>query len=212
MALIVIDIQEVFITRFNSWTRYMAATGQQRQNRWNRKGWMKLVFEILKQQTQRAQVRQGITLKQWYTERRDDPGARIRHAVACCWAYAAYVRRRQRAIEEQRAAKQLRIVRARQRICRKVLGAYRKKKLVDAMENRVRQREGKVAASTRSVRDLYRINYAETKFRSKPSIGKVELYKLHRWPHRDKITDVVVSGLCLLCENQGGSGPYGSRT
>ena len=47
-------LQVLFTQRLEDWARYMAVYGAARQEKWNSRGWMRLIFEAM-----RANVREG---------------------------------------------------------------------------------------------------------------------------------------------------------
>ena len=48
LTLMLVGIQKLFIERVVGWTKFMAPTGWQRQSRWHGRGWVRLIFHMLK--------------------------------------------------------------------------------------------------------------------------------------------------------------------
>ena len=50
ISTIVTSVQRLFAERLREWTAYAAPTGWRRQTRWEKREWMRLIFDILKTQ------------------------------------------------------------------------------------------------------------------------------------------------------------------
>ena len=209
-------LQALFLERLTDWTRYMATTGSARQGRWKQRGWLHLIFNALKTYTARGDdvPPRHTTLENWYTDhvgprwRREGEEARknsralirntshvtqeIKHGITCCLMHIRWIQKPKAALTQNKANRKENIKIGRQRIARYILRTHQQTKAQNEIHNRLIQRQGKISAHTRTVKNLHRINYAETKFRQKPCIQRDEYYKtLRKWPQQDKLGPVL---------------------
>ena len=209
-------LQALFLERLTDWTKYMATAGSARQGRWKHRGWLHLVFNALKtHNTRGAHVPPAhTTLEDWYTGhagprwKQDREKTRkssralvrntshvtqeIKHGIICCLKHICWIQKPKAKLAQQKADKEKNTNLARQRIARHLIKLHRQTKAQNEMHDRIMHRQGKVSANTRTVQNLHRINYAETKFRQKPCIQKDEYYEtLRKWPRQDKLGPVL---------------------
>ena len=132
-------LQVLFTQRLEEWARYMAVYGAARQGKWNRRGWMRLIFEAMRTNASGARERRcggtgaqgggvsmphcgngrrvswGNTVEEWFEEERD-LGTRIASATRALVAYVRWVARpAARAEEQERRAREGRARRRRGR-------------------------------------------------------------------------------------------------
>ena len=115
-------------------------------------------------------------------------GNRVLHATKCMVMYVRMVVRpviREREREEMRREK---VKRARWRICALLVRSYRQSVQQDILSARAKSREGLVCAHTRYVGRIMPkggVVYDETR-RNRARIQISDVYKMRRWPWRDK--------------------------
>ena len=118
--------------------------------------------------------------------------AEIIHGMACCFAHIRLIQKPLKDKVEQQRSAQHKKTAARKKIATYLLKLHRQQVQQEAVQARLAHRQGKISANTRMVQATLRINYAETRFRNKPSIRKEEIYPMLRaWPRRDKIGPVL---------------------
>ena len=196
----------------------MATAGSARQGRWRSKGWMHLIFQAIKNygQLPTSPATTQSTLDTWYTgsvgpswRRPRDQNAKYKgtqlalrcttqvtaeiiHGIACCFAHIRLIQKPLREKTERQQCAQHKKTAARKKIATYLLKLHRQQLQQEAVQARLTHRQGKVSANTRTIQATQRINYAEIRFRNKPSIRKDELYQMLRaWPRRDKIGPVL---------------------
>ena len=196
IATIIMSLQKLFIERISEWTHFMAHAGWQRQRRWNAKEWMRLIFNLLRHHTHHppgteVEGLEGIAstqpLRDWVDSERDIV-QRILHGMQCLRLYM--IRIAQPALRETVAKEEKARIRrhARWKIYAYIVRVYKQNKQQQILQSRAAHRVGLVSANTRNVGRLapkQGVIYNHTK-QYKPRIPETTLYKLRRWPHRDK--------------------------
>ena len=186
-------LQIMFSDRLEEWSKYMAAYGAIRQGKWKYKGWMQLVFYALKKNATQPKddtsEERRVSVEEWFAEEREIH-TRLLHATRAMILYTRMIVRPQQKIEEQKRiqAEQKRwsIRRARYRIARILWNIAREERNTLQAAQRTANRGDNPSYRTRSLRTTTRINLDETKRQGKNRIKNHTLYKLTRWPHRDK--------------------------
>ena len=119
---------------------------------------------------------------------------RVQHAVRCLQRFTLLVTRpRERACQEA-ATKKKTIREARQRLIRRAYSIYKNELQRQMLEDRAEQRRGLVCAHTRQAEKVVRIYYSETQHRGN-RIKETEMYRVNRWPRRDKCGPALVDML-----------------
>ena len=260
---VITEIQDLYSERLGEWETCMAPWGHQRQNRWDRRDWTRLIFTAIKHNTtgkwarRRALRRIGAMLihryrdeatrentrthnrrhreekrklrwklrrvlwgiyydpvtymllateerpkaewivgavEQW-VDKAHEKGKlvyRIKHAMRCLQMYIHTVARpRERACREKEN-KQRTVKAARQRLLRRAYSIYKNELQLQMLEDRAEQRRGLVCAHTRQADKVVRVYYSETTEHRGRRILETEMYRLNRWPRRDKCGPALV--------------------
>jgi len=171
IATIVTSVQRLFAERLKEWTAYTAPTGWKRQTRWERREWMRLIFNVLRTQPTESvdttahevsispdnlhdetdSTDTALTPLQSWTQAHREPVPRILHAMKCLELYVKRITKpRQRADAERRESSE-RKRKARWRIYAYLVRLYKQSKQTALLHDRATHREGLVSASTRNV-------------------------------------------------------------
>ena len=133
------------------------------------------------------------SIERWVEACRTKEGlqGKVQHAIRCLQQYTVLVTRpRERACREKEN-KQRTVKAARQRLLRRAYSIYKNELQLQMLEDRAEQRRGLVCAHTRQADKVVRVYYSETGHRGR-IISETEMYKLNRWPRRDKCGPALV--------------------
>jgi len=122
----------------------------------------------------------------WQWKGVEDNVGRIKHGTRCLIQYIRMVYRPSRVAVQ---ARHLRTRKGRWNICAYLVRTYKQSVHEAELARRAQSRIGKICANTRNVQRLKPkgiISYDETD-RHRPHIKITEIYKVNRWPRRDKI-------------------------
>ena len=192
----------------------MAIAGSARQGRWRSRGWIHLIFHAIKNYGKQLTTSniQHKTLDTWYTgnigpnwKRSKNQKAEykrtqlalrctqhitaeIKHGIASCFAHIRLIQKPAQERQRERTQRQQQKLAAYRRIATFLLKLHRQQQQQQMINERLAHRQGKISAHTRNIYTTQRINYAERRYRNKPSIKKEEHYHtLRAWPHQDKL-------------------------